>query len=461
MLRRSVMKFGGTSVKNAAAINQVINIIETSSDVRAVVVSAVSEVTNKLVQFFHAGSEQRRSIISEIKYLHLAILDDLRLTGAIYQQIIEKIDSLDAWCDSELKVDRLDEIVSLGEQLSSLILFNALKNRNNAVVLVDAKKIMITDNHHGKATPQLDLIKERCQDMISNLPHNAIIITQGFIGATVDGITTTLGRGGSDFSAALLAEAIHAESLHIYTDVKGVYTMDPNIIKNAERIDRISFQEMAELANFGAKVLHPATLAPCVRAKIPVTILSTFEPSHGGTCITPEDPQSEERSSVVRAIAIRKKQILVTIKSLNMLNAFGFLANVFSILARYKISVDLITTSEVSVALTIDGTNLGSSGMNPFEEHAILNELRTFADILMEENLTLVTVVGEGLTIPGVSQRILGKIIDYSIRLICYGASSSNIGFLVGTDDSHAIVSLLHKECIETNNLKKYSQTNL
>lgn len=456
MVRRSVIKFGGTSVKNAEAINQVINIIETNPDVRVVVVSAVSEVTNKLVQFFYASSEQRRHIISEIKHLHLAILDDLMLTGTIYQEITEKIDRLSEWCDRELQLDRLDEIVSLGEELSSLILFNALKNRNNPVVLVDAKKIMITDGHHGKATPQLDLIKERCQERIGNLPDNAIVITQGFIGGTVDGIPTTLGRGGSDFSAALLAEAINAESLQIYTDVKGVYTMDPNIIKNAQRIDRISFQEMAELANFGAKILHPATLAPCVRAKIPVTILSTFEPTQGGTCITPDDPLCDEHSSVIRAIAIRKKQILVTIKSLNMLNAFGFLANVFSILARYKISVDLITTSEVSVALTIDGTNLGSSGMNPFEEQAILNELKAFADISMEENLTLVTVVGEGLTIPGVSQSILGKITDYSIRLICYGASSSNISFLVGTDDSQEIVSLLHKECIETRNLKKY-----
>ncbi len=448
MQRRRVVKFGGTSVKTATAINQAISIIEKDHSIRAVVVSAVGGVTNKLLNFAQANPEEKHFILSQIKEIHLAILKDLKLNDHLSQQVSQTFEKLEKVFSMALTMELLDEILAVGEQLSSLILYHALKQRNNAVVLIDAKEFMITDNHFGKATPNLDLIKERCQEIISNLPEDKIIVTQGFIGATVDGITTTLGRGGSDYSAALLAQGIDADSLYIYTDVKGVYTMDPNIVPNAELITQMSFQEMAELANFGAKILHPATLSPCVRSQIPVTILSTFEPTQGCTCIIPDD--NFIKKSVIRAIAIRKKQILVTIRSLNMLNACGFLAKVFSILAHHKISVDLITTSEVSVALTIDGTNLGSHEINPFTQESILNDLKSFSEVSMEDNLTLVTVVGSGLTIPGISQNILGKVIDYSIRLICYGASSSNMGFLVATNDAHAVVSKLHKEFIET-----------
>ncbi len=448
MQRRSVVKFGGTSVKTASAINQAISIIENNHSIRAIVVSAVGGVTNKLLEFSKVDFGQRHQILLEIKEIHLDLLKELTLSDQLSQIVTQIIEKLQKFCDVTLTMDLIDEILSLGEQLSSLIVYHALKRNNNAVTLVDAKQFMITDNHFGKATPDLYLIKERCQAMLVNLPENNMIVTQGFIGATVDGIPTTLGRGGSDYSAALLAESINADSLFIYTDVKGVYTMDPNIVPNAQLIAQMSFQEMAELANFGAKILHPATLAPCVRSQIPVMILSTFEPAQGFTCILPDN--NFVKKSVIRAIAIRKKQILVTIRSLNMLNASGFLAKVFSILASHKISVDLITTSEVSVALTVDGTNLGSHEINPFTGELLLNELASFSEVTMEDNLTLVTVVGSGLTIPGVSQTILGKVIEYSIRLICYGASSSNLGFLVATSDSHAVVSKLHKEFIET-----------
>lgn len=448
MPRETVIKFGGTSVKTADAMNNAITIIECNPAVRVVVVSAVGGVTNKLVQFFQAPVTQRQEILLEIELIHLNILKHLGRLNHLLQVVAQLIHQLDTYCTMELSAAELDEIVSLGETLSSLILYHCLKQKKSPVVLLDAKKIIITDDHFGKATPQLDLIKSRCE-AIKNYPDDTVIITQGFIGATLDGRTTTLGRGGSDFSAALIAEAIDADRLCIYTDVKGVYTTDPNIINNAQLIPHLRFQEMAELANFGAKILHPATLAPCARAKIPVTILSTFAPTEGSTCIVPDGYFSLEKSAVIRAIALRKEQILVTIKSLKMLNACGFLAHVFSILARNQISVDLITTSEVSIALTIDGTNLGSHGINPFKNQAILNELNEFSDISIEDSLALITVVGEGLTIPGISQNILSKVKDYPIRLICYGASSSNIGFLVKTEDAHSVVAALHKEFIE------------
>ncbi len=339
-------------------------------------------------------------------------------------------------------IQSMDNIITLGEDLSSMIVTAFLQKQGSDVTHIDARLFMVTDDNYGKAAPQPDKIKTY------DFPQS-LFVTQGFVGATTDGVTTTLGRGGSDYSAALIAEAMNADELLIYTNVPGIYTSDPNHISSAQLIPELYFQEMAEMANFGAKILHPATLEPCVRSKIPIRILSTCEPEKAGTLVRVEETHAD-RGSHITAITMRANQFLVTIKSLKMLNAYGFLANIFSILAHHKISVDLITTSEVSIALTIDSTGIGSHDINPFiEDKDLLVKLEQFSEIVVEGYLTLIAIIGGGLTIPGVIQKILRIIEPYKVRLVCYGASNSSIGILVSEESADRVSHILHKQLFE------------
>ncbi len=437
-----VAKFGGTSVKTAVAIRQVARILISNNDINTVVVSAVGGVTNKLIEFCHQIPSERWQLVVQIKAIHLQLAMELSLS--INELIEVKIIRLYEHIEVDIfNAEQIDYIVALGEDLSSIIVHAFLQKQGMKIELIDARQLIITDDHFGKATPDLEIIKQR----LSSIAKGTKFITQGFVSATKDNRTTTLGRGGSDYSAALIAEGLGVTELYIYTDVPGVYTMDPNIVKQAHSIEVLSFQEMAEMANFGAKILHPATLEPCVRALIPIRILSTFEGELKGTYIA--ITQEQVNKPLVRAITMRKSQVLVTLKSLKMLDACGFLANVFAILAKYKISVDLITTSEVSIALTIDGTNFGSHGLNPFEDKALIQELAPFTEAIIEADLTLIAVIGAGLTIPGMVQGILGKLDSQLVRLICYGASSSSIGILVRKDDAVSIAQMLHLKLLE------------
>ncbi len=437
-----VAKFGGTSVKTPAAIRKVAEIITSDANIRTVVVSAVGGVTNLLVEFCKADKIARTSLKDRLLSIHLNLIAELEL------ELEEEINGTLGQLNEIQVVDAksIDRIVSIGEDLSSLIVTAYLQKQGVDGMHLDARLFMLTDEHYGKATPQLDQIKAY------SFPQR-LFITQGFIGSTAYGDTTTLGRGGSDYSAALIAEAMDADELLIYTDVPGVYTSDPNRIHNAQLIPELTFQEMAEMANFGAKVLHPATLEPCVRAKIPIRILSTFDHGKPGTLVRVED-SNLANDVCIRAITMRTNQILITIKSLKMLNVYGFLSNIFDILAYYKISVDLITTSEVSVALTIDNANIGSHNINPFMENkSLLSELKKFAEIVIEEDLTLIAIVGYGLTVPGFIQKILEIIKPYKIRLVCYGASNSSIGILVPKISADEVANLLHKELLEGKNV--------
>ncbi len=445
----SVLKFGGSSMKTPASIKQVAKVINNTKNVKIALVSAVGGVTDKLVAF---QEKQDHQLAKELLDIHLSLAISLELPESAQHHIQREISALENFNGRAILSNaELDEILSLGERLSSYLLFSFMKQNEGVskLELLDVRDVLITDEQFGKANPLIDEINARCSNKITMDAHT-VYISQGFIGKTKLGLTTTLGRGGSDYSAALLAEGIKAKHLYIYTDVPGVYSMDPNVVPEARLIARLSFSEMAEMANFGAKILHPATLAPCVRAKIPVTILSTFQPELGGTLVTIDDSLSHATDSgpLVRSITMRKNQVLVTIKSLNMLNVYGFLANIFTILAKYKISVDLITTSEVSVALTIDGTNVGSHGINPFSNLELVGELEKFSDITIEDKLTLVAVVGPSLTGPGIAQQIFAKLDSTQVRAICYGASASSIGILVQADEAIAVARLMHQKLI-------------
>lgn len=444
-----VAKFGGTSVRNAEAIKQVSRIVETNAAIRVVVVSAVSGITNRLVELYESPPEARAEILNEIKNVHLDIAHGLGLTDTLRAKVDSEVARLAAFRAGILSKENLDEILSAGERLSSIFVCEFLKSKDIKATWLDAAQILKTDAHFGKATPQLQETKQRCAAVMKDAESDEIFVTQGFIGSAKDGRITTLGRGGSDYSAALFAEAFSADELHIYTDVTGVYTMDPNVVQAAVPIPQISFSEMAEMANFGAKVLHPDTLTPCQRSKIPVKILSTFEPTHPGTHIFFSEDHETSMKPRVRAITMRKKQILVTIKSLKMLDAHGFLARIFGVLAEHRISVDLISTSEISVALTIDGTNLGSHGLNPFSGEELLSELQAFSEVVIEEGLTLVALVGSALRSSGVVQSILAELTAHPIRMICYGASASSIGLLVPAKDATTVANKLHRTHIE------------
>jgi aspartate kinase len=441
MSAKYVAKFGGTSVQTAAAIQQVAKIVCANADIQVVVVSAVGGITHLLSEFCHAQPKNRAPYRKRIVEIHLALFKELNL--GIESIVLNKLEQLDVFEGKKvLSLQDIDSILALGEDISSQIVLHHLLQHGINIEFLDARQCIYTNHHHGKAEPILEDIKK------VNFPTKRII-TQGFVGATKHGLTTTLGRGGSDYSAALIGEAINADMVLIYTDVPGVFTIDPNFIHSGQCIEEITFHEMAEMANFGAKILHPATLEPCVRAQIPIKILSTFEPEKPGTKVITEK-RAIPKQPLVRAITVRHGQRLVSIKSLKMLNAYGFLANIFSILAQHKISVDLITTSEVSVALTIDSSSLENHPKNPFAYDSVLvQDLEQFAELLFENDLSLLAIIGYGLTIPGVIQSILSSIEKYKIRLVCYGASNSSIGILVAEQDVQDVARLLHHQLLE------------
>ncbi|MCX7978621.1 MAG: lysine-sensitive aspartokinase 3, partial [Bdellovibrionaceae bacterium] len=302
----------------------------------------------------------------------------------------------------------------------------------------DARKIIITSDHFGKAEPNIHLIAAKAKEHLAAVIENKVIgVTQGFIGATQSGATTTLGRGGSDYSAALFAEALGASVLEIWTDVAGIATTDPRLTPKARPISEISFQEASELATFGAKVLHPATLAPAVRKKIPVYVGSSFHPEQGGTWVR----ETVTDAPLVRVLALRKKQVLLTLSTPAMLRASGFLFQIFKVFADHKISVDAITTSEISVSMTLD-------------DHTLLNkklveDLEKLAQVRVEENLALVSLIGNNINhTPGLAAKIFRTIEDISVRMICLGASRHNFCFLVRDEHGPEVVRRLHEDFI-------------
>ena len=307
----------------------------------------------------------------------------------------------------------------------------------------DVRKVLRTDSEFGEAAPQLEEIAKLAQQLLAPEIASAIVVTQGFVGADVEGRTTTLGRGGSDFTAALLAEALDAESCEIWTDVTGVYTTDPRITEAAHPLPELSFEEAAEMATFGAKVLHPATMEPALRKDIKVFVGSSKEPEKGGTWIV----RDCEHEPPYRAITRRKEQVMVTVKTPKMMYAQGFLQQVFSIIAKHKLSVDLVTTSEISVSFTLD--NPANSVAQRLNKETIA-ELETICDVKVEKGYDLVTVVGNNMqTAIGVSSKILAAVSDFNLRMICFGANPHNLSFLVNETDSDDIVRKLHKALFE------------
>lgn len=450
MSHLSVAKFGGTSVANFDAMTACANIVTADPNTRVVVLSASAGVTNFLVELANGCETARREeILSAVRTIQYNIIDKLQHPEAVSNEIdalLEHISALSESASLATSAALTDELICHGEMMSTKIFTQLLKERDFPAVWVDVRDVVATNNHYGKAAPNDEKTQAQSDALIKPLiADGKVVITQGFIGRDDEGKTTTLGRGGSDYSAALLAEVLNANDVLIWTDVPGIYTTDPRVVPAAQRIDTMSFNEAAEMATFGAKVLHPATLLPAVRSNIPVYVGSSKAPEQGGTWVT-RDPQPRP---TFRALALRRNQILLTLSSLSMLHAQGFLANVFGILAKHKISVDVITTSEVSVALTLDKTGSASSGADMLSE-VLLAELREHCNVKVETDLALVAIIGNNLhDQAGIGKQLFTTLAPYNVRLISYGASSNNVCTLVQNSEADEVIRALHLALFE------------
>ncbi|ANP65922.1 lysine-sensitive aspartokinase 3 [Vibrio alginolyticus] len=445
----NVAKFGGTSVANYEAMSRCATIIENNPNTRLVVSSACSGVTNLLVELANGVQDQthRTELLQNLANIHDAILtqlEDSTKTAAEVYGILDTVTSLAEAASIQASAKLTDHLVACGELMSTHILTQLMCERGIQAVRFDIRDVLRTDDNFGRAEPNIEAISTLAQDKLVPLCQQSVVVTQGFIGSDEAGNTTTLGRGGSDYSAALIAESVKAAGLEIWTDVPGIYTTDPRIAPKASPIPEISFSEASEMANFGAKILHPSTLVPALRHDIPVFVGSSKEPEKGGTWIR----HQVESSPLFRALALRCNQTMVTLRSANMFHAYGFLAKVFEILAKHKISVDLITTSEISVSLTLDQTD--TSGGAPQLPQAAREELEELCKVEVEHDLCLVALIGNNMSeSKGYAKQVFGTLEDFNLRMICYGASPHNLCFLLHESVSKQAIQKLHTELFE------------
>ena len=442
-----VMKFGGTSVESSDAIARITCIVR--RELRrhpVVVVSAMGKTTNKLLLAAREASAGRRdralSIVDELRSHHLT--EGLALAGAAAAELDRYIRAHFEWLDElvkgisivgELSPRSTDAIASVGERLSSLIVGYAFRAAGIPAQQMDSRQVIITDDRFMQAQPIFEETYPLLRERIAPAAKDSVIVMGGYIGSTRDGQTTTLGRGGSDYSASIVGAGIGAEEIQIWTDVDGMLTTDPRVLPGGHRVKQITFAEAAELAYFGAKVLHPATVAPAVEKNIPVLILNSRRPDVTGTRITAEPSPC---TNPVKSISCKRDITVLNIRSTRMLLAHGFLHRIFEIFDRFHTSVDMVSTSEVSVSLTVDHT-----------EHLdeIRGELRQFSDVSMETDQAIVCLVGENIRhTPGIAGRAFQVLEDKNIRMISQGASLLNLGFVIAEQDLVSAVTALHKE---------------
>jgi aspartate kinase len=443
-----VMKFGGTSVESAAAIERVASIVRSrAAQQPVVVVSAMGKTTNKLLAIASTAiSGKREDYIQQLHDLRdfhsrearqvvpldkRAELD--RTLDEHFQELTELVKGLAVL--GELTPRSIDAISSYGERLSSYIVTLAFRHFGMKASHLDSRRVIVTDRRHTQAAPIFPETHARLKATVPPMANAGVVVMGGFIGSTEDGVTTTLGRGGSDFTASIVGAGIDAEAIEIWTDVDGMLTADPTLLAGGHRVKTISFAEAAELAYFGAKVLHPATVVPAIEKNIPVLILNSRRPEVPGTRITAESVPCD---NVVKSIACKRKIALVNIHSTRMLMAHGFLHRIFEVFDRYETPVDMVSTSEVSVSLTID---------NIRNIDAILADLRQFAEVELERDQAIVCLVGENIRYtPGVARRVFNSLDGVNIRMISQGASLLNISFVVAEPDLARTVAALHGE---------------
>lgn len=428
------MKFGGTSVADAAAFKNVARIVAGQrKSAPVVVVSAMSGVTDALLSATLAS-------LAPIFERHLAAAEQL-LQQPGSARFADVVNRAEAQVRELLQAHKpsqsiQDAAVSFGEILSSALMAAVLNQRGVEARQVDARRCIITDDEHASAAPLLRETFTRTRNELRPLVERGVVpVLGGFIGATLQGATTTLGRGGSDYTAALIGAALNVDEIQIWTDVTGVLTADPRVVPDAQTIERLSYGEAAELAYFGAKVLHPKTIQPAIENSIPVRICNSRMPHERGTLV---GPQSETSPRTIKAIAHKTDVTTVQISSARMLGAYGFLRALFEVFDRHRTVVDVVTTSEVSVSLSLD-----EASALP----AIVEELEQLGTVRVEKHRAIICVVGEGLRgTPGVAARVFSAISDINVTLISQGASSINFTFAVEEERVKEAVMRLHEE---------------
>ncbi len=439
-----VLKFGGTSVQDGTSIAQALDIAGDSlSEGLLLVASAMAGITNTLVSLVGAlqnGEEQKaRDLLLSVANRHFVVLEGVA-SGANREagrrQLELHLGDMEALVKGSLllkdcSVRVQDALLGSGELLSTAIIWVAALERGWEAKLFDARSFIKTDENFGEAAV---LWTETLREVEANLPcpPRTVSITQGFIGSTREGVSTVLGRGGSDYSAALFGAALGASEIQIWTDVDGIMTTDPRKVADARSIPFITYAEAAELAFFGAKVVHPATIQPAVERRIPVLVKNTKNPNHVGTKISLEAP-----GSGLRAIAGRAGVTVVTVSSSRMLNAYGFLRRIFDIFDRQRLSVDLVATSEVSVSITVEEKR---------DLRPLVKELEELGTVKVEEDCAIVCLVGQDIWKDNSRiSRVFQAIPDVPVRLISLGASDINLSFVVGSSDLDRAVSAIHR----------------
>ena len=442
-----VLKFGGTSVGDAESIARTGRIIATRADRGAiVVVSALAGVTNALIALAEQAARGHLigalRAIEDLRERHLKQAEILLGAGSegedICAELSAMIDELAHLAEAlttlgDLTPRSMDAITSVGERMSSLMCVAAFQRQGIPAVHVDACEIMITDGTFTRAEPQPDAIADACRTTVVPLVRDGKVpVMGGFIGsAKGTGVTTTLGRGGSDYSASLIGAAVRADAIEIWTDVDGILTADPRVVPDAQLIEQIAFDEASELASFGAKVLHPNTIAPAVRLGIPVFVLNSRRPEGRGTKITFDAPKRP-----VSAIAGKNNVTLVKVGSPRMLLTEGFLRALFEIFEQHRTSVDVVATSEVSVSLTID---------DPGQLEAILGDLRALGDVSVERNRGIVAVVGGAIADGGKTMaRALSALGDVRVHMLSLSATAINLTMVVDDDQVKPAMQRLH-----------------
>ncbi len=450
------MKFGGTSVEDAVAIDRTARIVAGRREQGAspiVVVSAMAKVTDQLIAASNAAGRGDRAgalaISARLRHRHHDAARKLLTEAPAYadtptfceisEWIDKKFESLDEIfrglaAVGELTARTSDLVVSFGEQLSSRIVTAGFAARGLHAVHVDARKCIVTDAQHGRAIPNDALIEKRLTETVLPLLRDGKLpVMGGFIGSTEDGVTTTLGRGGSDFTAALVGGGLNAGVIEIWTDVNGIMTADPRICPDALRVKTISFEEAAELAYFGAKVLHPATILPAVQKNIPVAVLNSRNPENEGTRIT---ALAAHCRSPFKSIAVKKRLTIIDVVASRMLMSHGYLKSIFDVFDKHKCAVDMVSTSEVSVSLTVDSNE---------KLPEISADLGKVADVKYEGRKALVCMVGEDIRGQnGIAAQVFQAIRHVNVRMISQGASEINMSFMIEEDDVEEAVRSLH-----------------
>lgn len=446
-----IMKFGGTSVADTEAFERVAQIVKSHRDESpVVVVSAISKFTDTLLRCLELaiGNNVTRTVTEfEIHLARHTVIAETLLASDEASKFATTVD------DFRRKLTRLlcdvassdsipalkDELLAVGEQLSACLLTRVLRANGLPATYVDARRVIITDEQFGCAEP---LMKETADhvslEVASLIRREEIPVLGGFIAGSARGTTTTLGRGGSDYSAAIVGAALNAREIQIWTDVTGVLTADPRVVANARTVPVLSYQEAAELAYFGAKVLHPKTMHPAVECNIPVRVCNSQAPTEPGTLVR---ARSEAVPQTVKAIAHKNNITTLQVTSSRMLGAYGFLRALFEVFDRHRTVVDVVTTSEVSVSLSVDDAS---------SLPQLLPDLEKFGTVEVEHPRTIICIIGEGLRhTPGIAARLFGALSDINISMISFGSSSINLTFMVDEEFASETITRLHRVCFE------------